>query len=377
MKNNNSKKIILFCHQSGNLYGSDRVCLEIIKILSKEFRIILVLDSEGPLIYKAKKHTKKIFVYKLGVLRRKKPLLKFFWEFILAFFYLNILINNYKPIKTVTNTSVIFSLAFISKIKKIPHIWIIHEQPRNLIEKMLISKIINFFSKKRILPSKHISKELGFRNSTIIPFIEKVPRVNNIIVNKIKQRWTNNKHSIVVVGCAGMIHPNKRQDYFIKIAELIIKKNKNIRFVLLGDIIEGYEKYYKKILSSIIKINLEDTYFFYEGFKEEIINWIAALDIIVIPSVYETLSLVLQESMKLGKAIIASDIEPLKSFIKNDFNGYLIPKNDINKFAQTILELVKDKKKRKAISINAKKSYKNIFNYKKFSKEILENFKNL
>ena len=51
------------------------------------------------------------------------------------------------------------------------------------------------------------------------------------------------------------------------------------------------------------------------------------------------------EAMSAGLPIIGSDVIGNNSIIKNDYNGYLIPLQNLNNFKNKIIELNNDQKK--------------------------------
>lgn len=75
----------------------------------------------------------------------------------------------------------------------------------------------------------------------------------------------------------------------------------------------------------------------------------ALADIIVVPSRFEGLGLVVMEAMAAGKAIIANDIPAFQELVQHDTTGMLVDMSDITLFAATIDELLHDSEKRNAL----------------------------
>lgn len=71
---------------------------------------------------------------------------------------------------------------------------------------------------------------------------------------------------------------------------------------------------------------------------------------------YEGLPLSVIEAMSLGKAIIASDVVGNKDCVSNEVNGYLLPLQT-NLFAEKIVSLWKDGKKRKEFETESRKLF--------------------
>jgi 1,4-alpha-glucan branching enzyme len=69
--------------------------------------------------------------------------------------------------------------------------------------------------------------------------------------------------------------------------------------------------------------------FRFVGFVDNIYkDFLSRCDIVLIPSIHESGSIVCLETMAAGKAVIASDINPHNEYIRTGRNGYLIKNND-------------------------------------------------
>lgn len=361
------KKKILLLHQGGDLYGSDKVFLTLVKILSEKYEPTIVVDYRGPLIKEMRPFSKKVAIKKLGVLRRKKKKVKIVTEFLRSLPYLIKLINRYNPQFVVTNTSVVLSGALIAALKGVSHIWFIHEEPKSILEKKALKKTVNLLSAKIVVPSESVKRWVG-KDAIVIPYVE------NIKKSRFKVRNFSTSKNRVLLGCVGMLHPKKGQDYLIEVFEKVVREKKNVKLLIIGGEVKGYEKYKKKLLAMIKNAGL-DKQIKLLGYKKEIIPYIKQLDVVVIPSQYEEpFPLVAQEAMYLGKPILATRVGGLKEFVKPQKNGLFIPQDDSKKAAEVILKLLKDRNKIKKMGKESKRLYEKRFSYFEFKKQILSLF---
>jgi hypothetical protein len=356
------RKRILFFHHGGSLYGSDRVFLSIIKSVSLDYEPIIILDHKGPLVKKLKRYTKKIYIHRLGVLRRKKSFIKIGLEFFLSLFYINKIFKKYSPHACCTNTTVILSGALVSKLKGVKHVWFVHEHPKTKLERTVLGLFLKSFSDIVVVPSKSV-KNWVLGKVKLIPYVE-------AIETKDKRKKIKPGKNKFTLGCVGMIHPKKGQAFALEIFKFIIKKRKDLKLVIVGGQISGYEDYYENLREKIRKENLGD-FVSIIGFKDNILSLMREFDVIFIPSQYEEpFPLVAQEAMFLGKPVIATRVGGLKELVKEGKNGVFISQKDARKAAGKILKFINDKRKLKRIGKKCRLFYKGKFNHSSFKKEV-------
>lgn len=143
-----------------------------------------------------------------------------------------------------------------------------------------------------------------------------------------------NENSIVILNVAEMIK-RKNQKTILK----AFAKIKCDNAILL---ICGRGKLEKNLKRLAKKLNVSHKVKFL-GFRNDIGEILFASDIFVFPSFQEGLPLAVMEAMSCNIPVICSDIRGNKDLIIDGENGFLIPCNDINGFAQKIEQLCKDK----------------------------------
>jgi glycosyltransferase involved in cell wall biosynthesis len=88
-------------------------------------------------------------------------------------------------------------------------------------------------------------------------------------------------------------------------------------------------------------------------------------EIVVIPSEYEPFPFVALESLSHSKAVVASAVGGLPEIISDGFNGLMFKPRDSEDLAEKIEMLLRDKKLRRKLEGNARKSLKR-FNWGNF-----------
>lgn len=105
----------------------------------------------------------------------------------------------------------------------------------------------------------------------------------------------------LVIGHVGRFHPSKNHSYLIKIFKRLSEKRKNCVLLLVG---EGEMR--ESIESQVIKSNLSQKVTF-TGEKSDVNELMQAMDILVMPSLYEGLPVTLIEAQANGLRCLVSD----------------------------------------------------------------------
>lgn len=134
----------------------------------------------------------------------------------------------------------------------------------------------------------------------------------------------------------GNLKPVKGQKYLVKAAKKVIKKNKDLLFIVIGD---GPER--DNLNKEIIRSNLKDN-FILAGAKpySEIPSWINACDVFVIPSLNEAGPSVLLEALACGKPVIGTKVGIIPEIIPKDNLGLVVPPGDADALVDGILKML-------------------------------------
>lgn len=144
-----------------------------------------------------------------------------------------------------------------------------------------------------------------------------------------------NKEKIVTF--LGRITIQKGPEYFVDVARLVLKRMKNVHFVMAGD---GELK--NRILESSIRAGISD-HFHFTGFLNgtEVSEMLSRSDVFIMPSVSEPFGIVPLEAMQANVPVIISIqsgvSELVQNVVKTDFW-------DVNAMADAVYGILKYKK---------------------------------
>lgn len=169
----------------------------------------------------------------------------------------------------------------------------------------------------------------------------------------------------------GRLSETKRPDNFVRIAKKILKKRKDVTFIVCGPD-EGYEKKVKDLIGNEKKIIHMPG--FYD--RKRLASMYQASEMYVLPSYREGLPLTIFEAMASGLPLVASPVNGIPYEVKDPENGFLIQWDDLDKFAEKINYFLDNPKKAKAIGVHNKK-YAQKYNWDNIEKETMALYKRL
>lgn len=165
----------------------------------------------------------------------------------------------------------------------------------------------------------------------------------------------NNQGRFIVAHISRLVEYKGIYD-FLEVVKEVSQKEDNIRFVIIGD---GEEK--DRIIRYIKQNDLSEIVYLL-GNKNNIINYLKKIDLVLLCSYIEGLPLVPIESFSQGVPVIATNISGTNEEIEDNVNGYLVEKKDIGDFTNKILQLYYNKDLYEKVSIRCKEVFMEKFN---------------
>lgn len=363
---------ILVLHAGAELYGADKVLLDLLSnIDKKKFNPFVILPCYGPLVEELKKNNIKVQVVEYPILRRKyfniKGIVKYFYDYIK---YSKVLMkfakeNNIDLIHT--NTAAVLQGVILKVFLKIPQIWHIHEI---IVKPKLLNKILSFiiakFSNDVITVSNAVSKHLndtGFFKKNINVIYNGVDnnKFNRLNDTEYLRKEFNIPNNSKVVGMIGRVNSWKGQEDFIKAMDIVMDNNSDIYSLLVGGVFEGEEWRINNLKLEIDKLRNKDRVIF-SDYRNDTKNIHNLFDLFVLPSTNpDPLPTVVLESMATGKPIVGYKHGGICEMVVEGYNGYLAEVKNINDLANNIEKIINDKNKIKEFGENSEKRQKEEF----------------
>ncbi len=234
-------------------------------------------------------------------------------------------------------------------------LWNVNSRLKNIIGKRIIrlsqyaEKVI-FISKNLELETKKMVAPKKIANTTVIE-----NGVKDLFSKYEKTR--KKKDSFVFIG---RVVKDKGVEELIEAFNVVNEKYSDVELSIYGDG-EDLEKY-GQLASKNNKI------YFY-GKTEEPLRALAENEIFVLPSYREGLSLSLLDAAMMGKKIIASDVDGNSEVVINKETGLLVPAKSVDKLAEAMIYMLKNREEADKMARNARKLYEEKFDFDKIFAE--------
>ena len=186
-------------------------------------------------------------------------------------------------------------------------------------------------------------------------------------IQELKKKYKM-KQEDFIIGSVGRIAQEKSFDELIKFTQKLIKDNKNIKLIIVGD---GPELNKLKELTKSLKI--DKNVIFTGKVKYELMGaYYHLFDIVTSFSTTETQGLTIIEALACSKPVLCINDESFRQMITNKYNGYLF--KDGNDYIARIKEIIKNKKQYQELTKNALKSVEK-YSKETFGKNVLKVYK--
>lgn len=137
-----------------------------------------------------------------------------------------------------------------------------------------------------------------------------------------------------IVGVVGNLYPVKGHQYLIEGIPEVLKKCPNTSFIFAG---RGQLE--TELKDQVFRLGLDKRVHFL-GLRQDIPRILALLDVFVLPSLSEGLSMAILEAMMAGKPVIATRVGGNPEIVLDGETGFLVPPKDSQALAARLTTLL-------------------------------------
>lgn len=382
-------KNILYLHAGAEMYGADKVLLELVSGLDKtEFHPIVVLPNDGILRNKMQENGIEVHIVDYPILRRKYFNPKGIAEYSATYF------NSSKEIVKLlegrsidiihVNTTAVLEGIYLKKKLRSKLIWHVHEiilQPRAIYK--FLSLLIGKYADKTVAVSKAVKQHLidsGYIKDNQVEVIYNgvdsdrfSPNVDN---EYLYEEWNVPKDAIKV-GMIGRVNAWKGQGDFLNATEGLLKKYSNLYLFIVGSAFSGEEWRVDELKQEIAEIPEHDRIIFSE-FRTDTPAIHNFLDVFVLPSTNpDPLPTVVLEAMATGKPVVGYRYGGVCEMVKEGYNGLLAEVRNPTDLAKKIDTLLFDDKLRRKMGSHSCKRLLENFSIESYIKNFSDEYDRL
>ncbi|MDZ7260587.1 MAG: glycosyltransferase family 4 protein [candidate division KSB1 bacterium] len=142
---------------------------------------------------------------------------------------------------------------------------------------------------------------------------------------------------VSLIGFVGQLDERKGLVYLLEAFEILVKELPQVQLLLVG---QGALRNF--IEKTVIEKNFQEKIHLL-GFREEIPDIMKALDVLVLPSLWEGFGIVLIEAMAAGKPVVTTNVSSMPEIVSHGQTGFLVtPANSVS-LAQALMTILRDK----------------------------------
>ena len=168
----------------------------------------------------------------------------------------------------------------------------------------------------------------------------------------------------VIVGIVARLEPVKNHELFLEAAKFAGIVNPRLRFLIVGT---GSRESELKAMAK--KSEIAEKIIF-TGYIQDVNDIMNIIDIPVITSHKEALSIALIEGMSLAKPCIATDSGGTKEVVYHGRNGIIVPNNDAVNLSLAMIDLGQNARKRAALGAEGQKIAREKFGIAEMARQI-------
>jgi len=333
---------ILYLHETSKISGAENSLINLVKNIDRsKFSPIFILPQDGPLASELRKLDVEVIFMEFPRIRKGRKVLSTIRKILKVIKEKRAQLLHSNSIRTHIYA------AIAARLAKIPVVW--HE--RNLLtnERIDPDRLFSFLPDKIICNSWAIARR----------FIKKgrLPDKVSVIYNGVDTRQFNpqtsgakirNEFSLgdstILVGMISRLGPDKGQDHFLQAAKMLLDSasKQEIKFLVVGDAVFEEDKWREAYLENMAKELGLDNRVIFTGFRKDMSDVIAALDIVVLASDAEPCGRVIFEAMACSKPVVATDSGGTPEIVKDSETGFLFRPKQPQELADKIGQLIKN-----------------------------------
>ena len=250
------------------------------------------------------------------------------------------IIRREKP--DVIHTHASLSARIAAKLENVPAANTRHclEAPKKGIKRLIYRTLNNYLSDAVVAVSKAVYNNLsedGIPDNKLRLIYNGVQPLEILSLEKIQEIKSGlGLENSFTVGIFARLESVKNHMLFLRAAAAMYQVNDAFRFIIVGG--GSMEEELKK---EVKRLGIEKAVIF-TGYVKDVTGYMNAVDVNVLTSDFEALSISLIEGMTVGKPCVTTDAGGTREVVENGVSGFVVPVNDAVNLSACIMKLASD-----------------------------------
>lgn len=317
---------VLVLHPGAELYGADRVLLNVVEALSESWAVSVVLPSGGPLAGELQRRGVPVLTDG-GLLVLRKSLLHprqlalLVPRMLRSLLALVRLLRRVQPDVVYVNTITLPTAVLAGRLTGRRVVCHVHEAETatpfvvdaGLTAPLVLAHDVVAISEEA---ASYAAKAWRWvrRRTTVVP--NGIPPV--VVGAALPEQRPQHLELLLV----GRLSPRKGTDIAIDAVARLRDEGLPVRLTLAGDVFPGYEWYEEQLRAQVVRLGLGESVRFL-GFVATQAPLYEAAHVVLVPSRVEPFGLVAVEGMSAGRVVVAAGVGGLREIVRSGDTGWL------------------------------------------------------
>lgn len=179
----------------------------------------------------------------------------------------------------------------------------------------------------------------------------------------------------IVIGMTARFTPGKGHEEFLAAAQKLSKKHSNLTFLVIGEPSRGEDIYAEKIKALARSYFLENVIF--AGYRSDMPECLAAMDIFVFPSHAEAFGIALVEALSMGLPTVCAAADGVLDIAVDNETSLLFKPKDADDLANKSHDLIISREKREQFRKNGRKRASKFFDIEYITDKVIGEYEAL
>lgn len=231
---------------------------------------------------------------------------------------------------------------------------------------LLVDRVLAHLTTKLIACTQQVADKLvrvdGIAENKVIALANAVDleRFENVVPIDLQTAFSI-PANVPVIAVLGRLEAVKGQSYLLNCLRQLRDSNVSVCCLFVGD---GPDRV---ALQEQVKAQMLNEDVFFAGFRRDVPQVLAAIDVLVIPSQWEGLPMALLEAMALARTVVAHDVGGIADVLRDGKDGFIVPPENPQALASALQTALLEPELRQAMGASARQRIEEKYSAKELS----------